>query len=473
MPHVAVIGGGISGLSAAWFLGNGLGSRVQVTVLEGSPLIGGKLRVSEIQGLPVDEGAESLLARRPEAVELARAVGLGDELVQPATTAASVWTRGRLRPLPAGQVMGVPTDALALARSGVLSPGGVARAALDFLLPRTRLQGDVAVGPYLRARFGAEVVDRLVEPLLGGVYAGRADELSLMATVPQVAAVASRSRSLALALRRSPRAARHGAPGPVFVGLPGGVGRLPAAVAAASGANVRTGATVRELARMPSGWRLTIGSTRDPEYLDVDAVVVAVPPAPAARLLADVAPAASAELGAIETASVAVITLVYPREAVPQTLRGSGFLVPAVDGRTIKAATFSSAKWAWLGEADPNLAVIRCSVGRFREAAELQRDDSELMALAIRDLAEATGVRGAPIASRVTRWGGGLPQYAVGHLGRVGRIRAAVGDVPGLAVCGATYDGVGVPACIASARAAADRILATSVFADGGEWAHG
>jgi oxygen-dependent protoporphyrinogen oxidase len=331
----------------------------------------------------------------------------------------------------------------------------------------------VAVGAYLRARFGREVVDRLVEPLLGGVYAGRADELSLAATVPQVAAVALRTRSVALGLRSSARAARVAGSEPLFVGLPGGVGRLPAAVAAASDATVRTRATVRELARTPSGWRLTIGSTRDPEYLDVDAVVLAVPAAPAARLLADVALSASAQLQAIETASVAVITFVYPRHAVPSTLRGSGLLVPAVDGRVIKAATFSSVKWGWLRDADPSLAVIRCSIGRFREAEELQRDDSELVALAAHDVAAATGVRGAPIASRVTRWGGGLPQYAVGHLDRVRRIRAAVDGVPGLAVCGAVFDGVGVPACIASARVAAERILADVGSVDGREWAHG
>jgi oxygen-dependent protoporphyrinogen oxidase len=460
-PHVVVVGGGISGLAAAYFLGRSGG--VRVTVLEGSALIGGKLRASEVAGVAVDEGAESLLARRPEAVSLASEVGL--ELVDPITTSASVWTRGRLRPLPTGQVMGIPTDAMALARSGVLSPVGVARAGLDLVLPRTEVDGDVAVGRYLGARLGREVVDRLVEPLLGGVYAGRADELSLAATVPQVAAVAQSSRSLVRGLRRS--ASRAPRPsGSVFAGIPGGVGQLPSAVARASGAEIRTGATVRELERTTSGWRLTLGSTRDPEYVDADHVVVAVPAAPAARLLADVAPAASVELAGIDSASVAVITLAYPRSAFP-SLPGSGFLVPAVDGRTIKAATFASAKWGWLGESSPELAIVRCSVGRYGEVADLQRGDAELVAVASADLAAATAVAAAPVASRVTRWGGGLPQYGVGHLDRVRRIRAALDEVPGLAVCGAAYDGVGIPACIASAQAAVERILAEPPLGDG------
>ncbi|WP_449066458.1 protoporphyrinogen/coproporphyrinogen oxidase, partial [Planomonospora algeriensis] len=179
----------------------------------------------------------------------------------------------------------------------------------------------------------------------------------------------------------------------------------------------------------------------------------------AGRLLAAEVPKAAAELARIEYASMAIVTLAYPRVAFPQTPAGSGYLVPPAEGRPVKAATFSSVKWPHLAEADPNLVVLRCSIGRLGEEALLQRDDAELVALAMAEAAEILGVRGLPLDSRVTRWGGSLPQYNVGHLDRVARIRAAVAAQPGLALCGAAYDGVGIPACIATARTAAARVL--------------
>jgi oxygen-dependent protoporphyrinogen oxidase len=205
-----------------------------------------------------------------------------------------------------------------------------------------------------------------------------------------------------------------------------------------------------------------VGSARAPERLEADAVILAVPARPASRLLAGVpgAAAAAAALGEISYASMAIVTLAYPRGAFARRPEGSGYLVPAVDGRPVKAVTFSTVKWPHLGVGHAGLDIVRCSVGRVGEEALLQRDDAELARLAAADLAAATGVRGAPAAVRVSRWGGGLPQYAVGHLDRVARIRTAVATLPGLAVCGAAYDGIGIPACIASARLAADQVLA-------------
>ena len=471
-PHIAVVGGGISGLSAAWFLNQRLGDAARVTVLESAGTLGGKLRLGEIAGVTVDDGAESMLARRPEAVDLARAVGLGPALVHPETTQASLWSRGRLRPFPAGQLMGVPGDLRALAASRVLSPAGLARVPLDRVLPRTETSGDVSVGRYVASRMGREVVDRLVEPLLGGVYAGQADQLSLEMTVPQLAEAAKGERSLLAAVRRVLAAAPRDRP--VFAGLYGGLGRLPAAVAAASGAQVRLGATVRELRRNPHGWRLSIGPAASATVLDVDAVVLAVPARPASRLLAEEVPAASAELAGLDYASLAVVTLAYRRSAFaafPAALAGSGFLVPPVEGRAVKAVTFASAKWRWLSEAATDLAVVRCSIGRHGEAHHLQRPDEALVTLAIDELAATTGVRERPVDARAIRWGGSLPQYRVGHRSRVGRLRRAVAAVPGLAVCGAAYDGVGVAACIASGREAAAQVERSS--AGGGQWAHG
>jgi oxygen-dependent protoporphyrinogen oxidase len=310
---------------------------------------------------------------------------------------------------------------------------------------------------------GREVVDRLVEPLLGGVYAGRCEDLSFQATLAPLAAAAPRFASLGQAvaslLPPGPPGPARPAP-PVFTTLAGGLGSLPPLLAAASGAEVRTRATVRELARTAGGWRLTIGSAHAPQWLDADAVILALPARPASRLLAGTSPAAAAALAEVSYASMAVITLAYPDAAFPAAPAGSGFLVPAVDGHAVKAVTYSTVKWPHLRSEGAGLHLVRCSVGRLGDEAILQRDDDDLAGLAAADLAAATGVRGRPADVRVTRWGGGLPQYSVGHLGRVARIRAGVAAEPGLAVCGAAYDGVGIPACIASARQAAGQVLA-------------
>ena len=455
--HVAVVGAGVAGLSAAHEAAR-LGARV--TVLESSGRVGGKVAVSEVGGLPVDEGAEQMLTRVPEGLALVRDAGLQDDLVAPATGAASVWSRGALRPLPTGTLLGIPTDLAALARSGLLSGRGLNRVPLDLVLPGAPVTEDVSVGDLVRRRMGREVVERLVDPLLGGVYAGRADRLSLRATLPQLVAAAARSRSLLLAARAA-RTATPPPDGPLFASLPGGLGRLPAAVAAASGADIRLGTTVRELTRTATGWRLVTGSAAEPAALDVDAVVLAVPAAPAGRLLRDVAPAASAELAGVEYASVAIVTLVLDG---PLGGTGSGYLVPALEGRTTKAVTFSSRKWAHLaGER----SVVRASVGRWGETADLQRPDRELVDTVLRELADAVGPLPRLVDRRVTRWGGGLPQYAVGHLDLVQRVRTAVAAQPALAVAGAAYDGVGVPACARSGREAARRVVGDNGRHDG------
>jgi protoporphyrinogen/coproporphyrinogen III oxidase len=480
LPHVVIVGGGIAGLAAAFFLRD---EPVRLTVLEGSPRLGGKLSVSEVAGVAVDEGAEALLVTRPEGTALIAELGLAGDRVQPGTTSSAIWTLGALHPLPRRQFMGVPSDLAELARSGVVSGDGAVRASQDLELPPTVRDGDVPVAEYVGARFGPEVVDRLVDPLLGGVYAGRSCDLSFDATMPALAAASRHHRSLAEAAGsllppvgdqdRAPAGTRSG--GSVFTTLAGGLGLLPAFLAKASGAEVRTTAMTRALSPAPAGpragrgWRLTLGSAAAEELIDADAVILAVPARPAGRLLAGVpgASAAVTALGEISYASMAIITLAYPRSAFPGAGLGargwSGYLVPAVDGRAVKAVTFSTVKWPHLAEtsvsgAEP-LEIVRCSVGRLGEETLLQRADEDLAMLAAAELAAATGVRGAPLVHRVTRWGGALPQYTVGHLDRVARIRAAVAAQPGLAVCGAAYDGVGIPACVATARAAASQVM--------------
>jgi len=444
--RVLVVGAGVAGLTAARELA---GRGHDVTVLEASAEVGGKVRRTEVGGVVVDVGAEAMLHRRPEGAALAADLGL--DLVHPTRATSKVWTRGALRPLPRS-LMGVPLDLDELRAAGVLSDEGVDRATHEDLSAAHHVDHDVSVGDLVAARLGGEVVDRLVEPLLGGVYAGHARQLSALATVPQLLALAARGPLLAARLPRSDA--------PVFAGLPGGMGRLPETLAA--GLDVRTSTTVRSLARTPTGFAVTTGPTTDEQRLEADAVLLATPASPTARLLAETVPAAAAELAQVEHASVVVVTLAFPEHVVERLEGSSGFLVPPVDARAIKASTFSFAKWDWVraAGADAGLVHLRTSLGRHGEEATLQRDDAELVALSLRDLREAVGLDVAPVATHVQRWGGALPQYAVGHLDRVARIRAAVAEVPGLALAGATYEGVGIPAVIASAHAAVAALLA-------------
>ncbi|HEX4685997.1 MAG TPA: protoporphyrinogen oxidase [Nocardioides sp.] len=441
-PDAVVVGAGVAGLTAARDLA---AAGLSVLVLEGSPEVGGKLRLGAVAGLEVDVGAESMLARRPEGVGLAAELGI--EVVHPVSGSSQLWTRGALRPLPR-TMLGVPLDLDALAASGVLSDDGLARARHETPVPLP--DTDVSVAELLGARLGPEVVDRLAEPLLGGVYAGHASNLSSRAAIPQIVTLLREHGSLLAAAAAVPPASDE----PVFAGIPGGFGRLPRILA--TGLDVRTQAPVRALVRTASGFLLTVGSARTPQTIETDRVVLATQAAPTSRLLEDVAPVGSAELAAIEYASMAIVTLAVPELEVGGS---SGFLVPAVDGRRIKAATYSFAKWGWVG-ALGDVRILRASIGRHREEASLQATDDELVSRVVSDLSLATGQPVEPLDAHVQRWGGALPQYAVGHLDRVARIRAAVDGIPGLAVCGAAYDGVGIPAVIGSARRAAATVLA-------------
>lgn len=450
--RTVVVGGGIAGLAAAYQLAED--PALEVLLLEGSPLTGGKLHMHEVAGLMVDVGAEAMLNRRPEGVELARALGI--DVVHPAIASSRIWTGGALRPLPRS-LMGVPLDLEQLAASGVLSEAGMAIVRREPSLPPETIDGDISVGELVSRRFGDEVTDRLVEPLLGGVYAGHAHLISARAALPQLVAYAERGSVLEQA---AAIATTYDAP--VFAGIPGGMGRLPQALAASGRFTVRTDTTVRELRRTAGVFELVVGSTIAPELVTADRVVLATPAAPSARLLAGLAPVAAADLAAIEAASMAVVTMAFRAGSAVELAEttSSGFLVPPVEGRRIKASTFSFAKWAWVREAGrpEGLLVLRTSLGRHREEASLQLSDEELVAVSLTDLGLATGLTATPVDTHVQRWGGGLPQYAVGHLDRVARIRADVARVPGLAVCGAAYDGVGIPAVIASARRAVAQV---------------
>ncbi|MEQ0557624.1 protoporphyrinogen oxidase [Amycolatopsis sp. NEAU-NG30] len=462
MTRVAVVGGGISGLTAAYRLRRLLGPDAEIVVFEKTKTPGGKLRTAELAGVPYDVGAEAFLVRRPEMLALVRELGL--DVVHPTKARAKIHAGGTVTGLPPGTVMGVPASPESVA--GVLSEAGRRAVEAEPSLPPLRLPGgDVPLGPLLRERFGDELVDRLVDPLLGGVYAGGADGLGLRATMPGLAsALAAGAGSLTAAaaaqLPANPSTA------PVFGTVPGGLGTVVDRLTELSGAQLRTGLPVCELTRHGTGWRLRVGAPAAPDEplgntVDADAVVLAVPAPSARRLLADLAPSASAAFGEVELASMAVVALALPPGTqLPDAsgiLIGQGERDSAGKPYASKAFTFSSRKWAHLGTGP---VLVRGSVGRFGEPGALRADDVELVRVVRDDLARLTGVTAAPVETLVTRWGGGLPQYGAGHLERVERIEKAVAEVPGLAIAGATLHGVGLPACVATAEAAAQRIAA-------------
>jgi oxygen-dependent protoporphyrinogen oxidase len=449
---VVIVGGGIAGLAAAYELRGH-----DVTIIESAGRLGGKLRTAELAGRPIDIGAEAFVTRNPTAIRLIEDLGLG--VVHPVLSAATIRAAGRTVALPRRTFMGLPASADEV--RPVLSAEGAAKVAREQSLPPLELlrdpeAPDVSVGKVLTERFGRELVDRLVEPLLGGVYAGRADLLGLRATMPALAGVNS-SLTDAVAQVLGPPA--DGPRPPVFGAISGGMSVLVDELARRSGAEIRLGLPVRALSRTQGGWRLEIGSAASPEFLTADAVILAVPAPAARRLLADEVPVASAAYERIEVASMALVSLALPPDTVlPEA---SGVLLAVgerhADGTpfTAKAFTFTSRKW---GRADGEAVQLRASVGRYGETETLQRDDDELTDAVRRDLAELTGVTATPIERIVTRWGGGLPQYSIGHTAAVAEIDSAIGKMPGLAVAGASLHGVGVPATIDTARAAAAAI---------------
>ena len=455
--RVAVVGGGISGLAAAWELVQA-DPGTSVTVFEGWGSVGGRLRLAPVAGLPVDVGAESVLFRRPEAVTLVEELGLASRLTHPAPVGASIVADGRRWPMPKGTLMGIPADPDAVA--GLLTPAEVERARHEVIAGP--VEGDVAIGRLVEDRLGPAVTDKLVEPLLAGVYAGHSRAISAASAVPSLYAAGLAGTSLLSAAREAVAQSQAASadPRPVFATLVGGLGSLPELLAqalVAKGVQIHTGTMVRRLHGGPGEWVLTTGPTIDELTWRFDRVLVATPAAPAARLLARVAPEAAAPLSSIEYASMAIVTYAFPTPDAEPFVGSSGFLVPPTEPLTIKASTFSSVKWPWLAEARPDLTFVRASIGRHGEESSLQRPDAELAATALADLTRVLGAVPAPVDVHVQRWGGALPQYAVGHPTLVDRIRA--GLPPTLEASGAAYDGVGIPACVGSGRAAARRLL--------------
>jgi protoporphyrinogen/coproporphyrinogen III oxidase len=452
---LAVVGGGISGLAAAW---TGMQQGADVVVLEAADGPGGKLRTSPVAGIQIDEGADAFLARVPEAVRLCRELGLGDDLVSPATGTAYVWTDRTLRQLPPEQLLGVPTDLDAVAASGILTPAGVERARADLTAPGDAPSGDEAIGALVRRRLGDEVLDRLVGPLLGGIWAGDCDLLSLRVAAANLAAARDRDASLirGAAALRADAVEQGAADSPVFLAPRGGVARLVDALAGCLGERLRCGAPVSGVEPDGTGWRLATGEAggaaahRPPPVL-ADRVVLATPAYVTARLLASLAPEVADFLSGIVYASVVLTVLVVPREGIDHSLEGSGFLVPQSSGRLLTACSWMTSKWAHLG-VDPSTVILRASAGRAGDERALAATDEELVAALVDDLRDTMGLHAPPTAVRVSRWERSFPQPRPGHLDAVASAESALAArAPGLTMAGAWELGVGIPACIRAA----------------------
>ncbi|MGO9334630.1 MAG: protoporphyrinogen oxidase [Acidimicrobiales bacterium] len=503
---VVVVGGGISGLAAARILAGALptsvgcqhgagnptgGPDIEVVVLESDDRFGGKILSGEFRGRPVDFGPDNFLTRNPSAAELCFQLGIGDDLVAPATSSASVVTRGRLQPLPSGLILGLPPDLMALARSRIVSGRGLARAAFDLLAlgkpispsnlglspEETAAKGHFAkggvgardpggpewsAGAILQRRLGREIVERLVDPLIGGINAGGTDQLSLAVVAPQVAQALVGHRSVTHALRLLARATPGRPAGdiaksrPFFLGVRGGIGHMVDALVAdlqARAVKLQTGTAVTALRRTKDRYELETPSGT----VLADGIVLAVPGYVAARLLVDGAPVAAAELGSIPHSTVALVTLAWPSGAITALPQGSGFLVPRCEGLIITGCTFVSAKWPHA--AAPGEVVVRASTGRYRDERPSSMSDEELVDRVLGELQELIGTSAPPLDSLVQRWPRAFPQYLPGHLRKIERARVALGELPALGLAGPSLGGIGIPACLTSGERAALEVL--------------
>ena len=455
MTHVAVVGGGITGIAAAL---RAITLGAEVDLFEAAPRLGGTISTVRQDGFTIETGPDSFITDKPWALALCQRMGLATDLVptREGNRRTHVAHGDRLYPLPDGFLLLAPTALLPLAVSPLFSLGGKLRMALDLVLPRRRSSEDESLAAFVRRRLGREALERVADPLASGIYTGDPEELSLRATMPRFAEMEARHRSLILGLRHraSEAAGVAGARYGLFVSHRDGLGALVAALAARipeRAIHLRT--AIDALARTSGGWRL---HTTDGTH-DADAVVLACPAPVAANLIRPHDDTAAARLATIPHASSAILTFGIRTADLPHDLPGFGFVVPSSDGRDILACTFSSRKWP--ARAPAGHELVRVFVGGVRRAELLALDDAGLIALARRELAGFLGYRAEPVFVRVDRWREAMPQYTLGHMDRVRAIEEHVARLPRLAVAGNAYHGVGIPDCVRSGEAAVDQVM--------------
>jgi oxygen-dependent protoporphyrinogen oxidase len=451
-PRVLVVGGGVSGLAAARRLERA--GTVEVVLLEAERRYGGKVMTVRLAGQTIDVGAEAMVTRVPGLLELIDELGLSDRVVSPRLERAMIWT-DRLRPLPSGLLNGLPSGPGELLKSGILSPTGFARAGLDFVLPAHGLERDESIGGLVRARLGDQFLERLIDPLLGGIHAGDTDDLSVRSNAPMLAMAMQRGGGLIRGLRKL----GAGVPppsGPIFASFDGGLEVIVDALRGElDGVESRTAAPVVSVHREAD--RSLTATLEDGSQLTADRVILAVPAYNAAEIVEHDAPALAMELRSINYASVATIALAFEPAIAASLPQASGFLVQRGTGHTITACTLSGAKWATPADGP---FLLKCSAGYSRNEAALALHEDELVEAVRTDLAQALGLRAEPLEASVFRFPRALPQYAVGHGDRIAAIDGQLSAIEGLSLCGAAYHGAGVGACLADGAAAADRALA-------------
>ncbi|MDA8261940.1 MAG: protoporphyrinogen oxidase [Actinomycetota bacterium] len=464
---LAVIGGGISGIAAALELLDQGVSPNELLLVEAQDTLGGKIRSIEMAGKRVEAGPDAFLTRTPAATDLATHVGIADELVRPRSFSASIWARGRRHPSPEGIMLGVPVSVGQFVRTSVvLSPLGRLRALLDFVLPKTPLADDATISHLVRSRFGQEVDEVLVDPMVGGINAGSTRVLGLRAVAPQLLDAyqknggRSLARSLVAIVPPRPPAGERTIP---FASFATGLDTLVRAAEAqleAAGVKIVKGTKVESLANGRTGLTLQLAGAgrKRGEKIPLAAAILAVPASSASALLSQSARSASAKLERIEYADVAMTVMRYPKRAFSQPPQGSGLLVPRRFGHLVTAVTFASRKWEHLELPDSEL--LRVSVGRFGDRRFAAMDDASLQREIAAELAEMLDLGQGPDEAVTWRWQEALPQYRPFHKELVASIRSELAGAGTVELCGAAYDGVGVPACIASGTEAAKRVAA-------------
>lgn len=481
--RVVIAGGGVAGLTTAYrLLAAGCtsdGRRVEVTLLEGRDRLGGNIRTERHQDHVIDGGPDAWVVAKPHASALAKELGLGDRLIgtTPENRRVLVLDRGRVHPFPEGMLLTVPTQIWPFLRTRLLSPAGKARAGLDLLLPRRRGDGDESIASFVRRRFGDEVLRKIGAPLLGGVFAGDVESLSIRATFPQLVELERKHRSLVIGARREMRAraaARRGAPAPtVFHSFPGGLAELVEALAKAvtdRGGSIRTGARVTRVERpdAPTGdgatpaarWRLRADTPEGPLALDAEAVVLAMPGHAAAASLRELDREMASELANVPYVSSVVVGLAYDRSRIAHKLNATGVITTDKGDQPIMAVTFLSSKWS--GRAPEGSALFRVFMGGAGREETLSMSDATLVSIAERELGRLVGASGSPTFARVYRHERASAQPVLGHDRRVQRVRAREATHPGLFVVGAAMDGVGIPDVIRQATDLSKRVLASS-----------
>ena len=465
--HVVVLGGGIAGLAAAHrLLHVDAPSGLRVTLVEADNRLGGKIVTERIDDFVIEGGPDSFLATKPRGIGLCEELGIEERRqgqlqgVKSQRRRAFVLWHGRLHDLPEGLSGLVPTRLAPLVRSTLLSPFGKARVALDYLLPVRPAAGDESLGGFIRRRLGREAWERLVEPLMAGIYAADGDQLSLAATFPQLREAERRYGGLIKGVIAARRQTPVPAPAPksAFLTPVAGLDTLVDALEKRlrdAGAALVCGDPAVAVTRTDSAFEVCLASGN---LLQADAVIVATPAYAAAGLLANLDPMLTAELAAIQHASTAIVTLAYSRQEISHPLDGHGYVIPRAEGSPILACTWSSRKWA--RRAPEGWELIRVFIGRAGQEDVLAADDETLVALAVDEVSTRLGVTAAASLTRVRRWPRGMPQYLLGHPERVARIEAACSTHAGLYLAGNAFHGVGLPDCIASGERAADAATA-------------